>query len=225
MSTKPYICPYCNHGYSRESTLVTHVCEQKRRALAQNDKHVIIAFDAFQRFYRRTMKIERTYEDFAKSPYYNAFVKFGSFVHNVNPLYPSNFVDFVINSGIKLDDWSKDSVYDKYVVDLLKTETVETALTRSINHMISWSENSKEDWAQYFHKVSIPRFTYDVKDGKISPWILLNSPSGKALLNKLNDEQFTMIATAINPEFWIYKFKHLPADLELARQVIKESKL
>jgi hypothetical protein len=34
-----------------------------------------------------------------------------------------------------------------------------------------------------------------------------------------------MIATAINPEFWIYKFNHLPADLELARQVIKESKL
>jgi hypothetical protein len=225
MSTKPFICPYCNHGYSRESTLVTHVCEQKRRALAQHDKHVIIAYDAFQRFYRRTMKAERTYEEFAKSPYYNAFVKFGSFVHNVNPLYPSNFIDYVINSGIKLDDWAKDSVYDKYVVDLLKTETVETALTRSINHMISWSEKSKEDWTEYFHKVSIPRFTYDVKDGKISPWILLNAPSGKALLNKLNDEQFTMIATAINPEFWIYKFNHLPADLELARQVIKESKL
>lgn len=224
---KPYVCKYCNHGYSRESTLITHVCEQKRRALAQHDKHVVIAFDTFKRFYKLTqnMKHEKTYEEFSKSPYYNAFVKFGSFVSNVNPLYPDHFIDFVIRSGAKLDHWCRDDLYDNYVVNLIRTENVETALNRSINHMVKWADKHDSVWNHYFLYVSLSRATYDIKDGKVSPWIILNSSSGKDLLKKMNDEQLTAISTVIDPQFWLLKFKRLPDDVNFVKQIIKESNL
>ena len=224
---KPYVCKYCNHGYSRESTLITHVCEQKRRALAQHDKHVVIAFDTFKRFYKLTqnMKHEKTYEEFSKSPYYNAFVKFGSFVSNVNPLYPDHFIDFVIRSGAKLDHWCRDDLYDNYVVNLIRTENVETALNRSINHMVKWADKHDSVWNHYFLYVSLSRATYDIKDGKVSPWIILNSSSGKDLLKKMNDEQLTAISTVIDPQFWLLKFKRLPDDVNFVKQTIKESNL
>ena len=224
---KPYVCKYCNHGYSRESTLITHVCEQKRRALAQHEKHVVIAFDTFKRFYKLTqnMKHEKTYEEFSKSPYYNAFVKFGSFVSNVNPLYPDHFIDFVIRSGAKLDHWCRDDLYDNYVVNLIRTENVETALNRSINHMVKWADKHDSVWNHYFLYVSLSRATYDIKDGKVSPWIILNSSSGKDLLKKMNDEQLTAISTVIDPQFWLLKFKRLPDDVNFVKQIIKESNL
>ena len=203
------------------------MCEQKRRALAKTEKHVVMGYDTYNRFYRKTQnaKQDKTYEEFAKSPYYNAFVKFGSFVSNVNPLYPDRFMDYVVTSGVKLDHWCRDELYEKYVLDLIKVETVETALQRSIGHMMSWAENNKSQWNHYFLYVSLSRATYDIKDGKVSPWLILNCKSGKEMLSKFSDDQLASIGTTIDPQFWMNKFKKLPADVELVRQVVKESNL
>ncbi len=222
-----FTCQFCNHKFSKEKTLMVHVCEQKRRHLARTERHVVLGFDAFNRFFKLSQNLrgEKTYEEFAKSPYYNAFVKFGSFVSNVNPLYPDKFIDYVVRSGVKLDHWCRDELYDKYVVDLVKTESVETALERSIKHMMDWAEKNQAQWNHYFLYVSISRAVFDVKDGKVSPWLLLNSKNGKELLRKFNDEQLQAISTIMDLPYWLNKFKKLPADVELVKQVVKESSI
>lgn len=227
LASQPYTCQYCSTKFSKEKTLAVHVCEQKRRALAKSERHVVLGYDTYNRFYKLTQnsKADKTYEEFARSPYYNAFIKFGSFVSNVNPLYFDKFIDYVIKSGVKLDHWCRDELYDKYVVDLIKTEPVEVALERSIKHMMDWAEMHQSVWNHYFLYVSPSRFMFDVKDGKISPWLVLNSNNGKKLLKTLNDEQLSAISNIIDPQFWVSKFKKLPADVELVRQVVKESNI
>lgn len=227
MSAKPYICQYCNSGYSKEKTLAVHVCEQKRRALAQSERHVLLGFDTYNKFYKKTQNArqDKTYEDFRKSSYYNAFVKFGSFVSNVNPLYPDRFIDYVVTSGVKLDHWCRDELYDSYVVDLVKREPVTVALERSIKHMISWGDTNNAQWNHYFHYVSLSRAAYDIKDGKISPWLVLNSVSGKDMLKKFNDEQLNAIMVIMDVPFWMNKFKRAQDDVELVKQVVKESNI
>lgn len=226
-ASKPYICQYCNHGFTKEKTLSVHVCEQKRRALAKGEKHVVLGFDAYNRFYKKTQnsKGEKKYEDFCHSAYYNAFVKFGSFVSNVNPLYPDLFINYVIDSGVKLDHWCREELYEQYVLHLIKTETVETALQRSIDHMIKWSDAQNALWNHYFLYVSLNRAVFDIKDGKISPWLLLNSTSGKAMLKKFNDEQLASISNIIDLPFWLQKFKKLSYDVEFVKKIVKESQI
>jgi len=226
-AAKPYTCEHCGHGFTKEKTLIVHVCEQKRRALAKSEKHVVLGYDTYNRFYRKTQnaKTDKTYDDFARSPYYNAFVKFGSFVSNVNPLYPDRFIDFVVTSGVKLDHWCRDELYDKYVLDLIKTEAVETALERSIKHMIKWGEDNNAEWNHYFSYVSLNRATFDIRDGKVSPWVILNSTNGKKLLSRLADEQLNAIAQQIDPPFWVNKFKRQSSDVSLVKEVVKESNL
>lgn len=222
-----FTCQYCNHKFSKEKTLAVHVCEQKRRALARSERHVVLAYDAYVRFFRLTQnsKGDKTYEEFAKSPYYNAFIKFGSFVSNVNPLYPDKFIDYVIRSGVKLDHWCRDELYDKYVVDLMRTESVETALERSIKHMMEWADSNNSGWNHYFLYASLSRATFDIKDGKISPWLVLNSNNGKEMLKKFDDTQLAAISNVIDLPFWLNKFKKRPADVELVKQVVKESNI
>lgn len=224
---KPYVCQYCKHGYTKESTLFTHVCEQKRRHLAKEEKHVIIGYQTFVRFFQLTQnsKSNKTYEEFAKSPYYNAFVKFGSYVSNVNPLYPDHYIDWVVKSGVKLDHWCRDALYEKYVLELIHTENVETALQRSVKHMQTWANANNSVWNHYFNYVSPNRATFDIKDGKISPWLILNSPSGKKLLASLNDEQLSSISNVIDPQVWVKKFKSQISDLQLVKDVVKEANL
>ena len=227
-SSKPYVCEYCNTGYTREKTLVVHMCEQKRRFLQKDEKRVRHGFYAFNQFYKLSAgaRKDKTYEEFCKSQYYNAFVKFGSFINNVKPLYPEKYIDYVVTSGVKLDHWCREEMYEKYAVDLIRKEGVETALERSISTMLEWaSENEPAPWNHYFQHVSLNRAVWHLKDGKISPWLVLNCKSGKNMLANFNDEQLNLVYHVMDPEHWAIRFKRNPKDVELVKEVAKESNL
>lgn len=228
MQDKPYVCEYCGNGYTREKTLAVHMCQPKRRALQKNEKRVQLGMYAFNQFYKLSAgaKKDKTYEEFCKSPYYNAFVKFGSFISNVRPLYPEKYIDYVVTSGVKLDHWCKEEMYEKYATNLIKKEGVETALERSVMTMMEWSEeNEPAPWNHYFQHVSLNRAVWHIKDGKVSPWLLLNCRSGKEMLSKLNDEQLNMVYNIMDPEHWAMRFKRTPHDVQLVKDVVKESNL
>ena len=226
-SNKPYVCNYCGTGYSREKTLMVHMCEQKRRALQQKEKRVQLGFYAFNQFYKLSAgaKKDKTYTEFCKSPYYNAFVKFGSFVANVKPLYPEKYIDYVVTSGVKLDHWCREDMYEKYAIGLIRKEGVETALERSVMTMMEWAEENNSVWNHYFKYISLNRAVWHIKDGKISPWLVLNCKSGKEMLGKFNDEQLGMIYSITDPKHWAVRFQRQPSDVALVKEVAKESNL
>ena len=91
--------------------------------------------------------------------------------------------------------------------------------------IFEWAKENNSVWNHYFLYVSLSRATYDIKDGKVSPWLVLNSSNGKAMLKKFNDEQLHAISTIMDLPFWLNKFKKTPADVELVRQIVKESNI
>lgn len=220
-------CEYCGKLFAKEKTLFVHICEQKRRHLAKNEKHVQAGLLTYQRFYDITQKgkSQKSFDDFVSSPYYTAFVKFGSFLINTAPIYPDRFIDFVIKSGVKLDHWCRDELYDTYISELIKIEPADGAIQRTIQTMMDWADKNDSEWEHYFAYVNLNRATHDIKEGLISPWVLLNTRSGKEMLKKMNDEQLEIVAPVIDPQFWLKKFKTLPADTELVKDVIKEAKI
>ena len=225
LADQPFDCVHCGKSFMKEKTLYAHMCENKRRAMQRDEKRVQAGFLAFNKFFRMTQgaKKEKTYEEFCKSPYYNAFVKFGSFVNNVLPLYPEKFMDYVIKSGVKLDHWCRDELYDTYLFDMIKVEPVESAVQRSLQTMMEWGDVSQAQFNHYFDYVNLNKAVHDIRNGKISPWILLNCSSGKTMLNKFNDDQLDMIAPAFDLPFWLKKFKTVPADVALVKEICKEA--
>ena len=220
-------CTYCDKTFTRERTLQVHMCEPKRRHLQKNEKWVQNAFMVFQRFYQihQHGQKEKTYDDFCRSAYYNAFVKFGRFMMHINPLYPEKYIDYVILSKIKLDHWARDDLYEAYLIETLKAEPVESALQRSIATMMDWSAEQNAQWADYFRLVNTNRAVQHIQQGKISPWLLLGCKAGKNLLQSLNDEQLQMVARFIAPEFWTQKIKSAPADQLFVQETAKEAKI
>jgi len=220
-------CEHCEKLFAKEKTLVVHICEQKRRHLSKNEKHVQMGLLTFQRFYELTQKAKqpKTFEEFASSSFYTAFVKFGSFMVNTAPIYPERFIDFVVKSGVKLDHWCRDELYDKYISELIKIEPADGAVQRTIQSMMNWADNNSAPWEHYFAYVNLNRATHDIKEGLISPWILLNTKAGKEMLQRMNDEQLEIVGPVIDPQFWMRRFKSLPADIELIKDVIKEAKI
>lgn len=208
----------------QEKTLVAHMCERKRRALQRDEKRVQAGFMAFNRFWQLTQnaKKPKTYDNFADSSYYNAFVKFGSFINNVNPLYPDKFIDYVIKSGVKLDHWCRDELYDHYMCDIIKTEPVESAVQRSLQTMMEWGDTHSAEFAHYFAYASLNKAVHDIRNGHISPWVVLNTATGKKMIHNMSDEQLDMIAPAFDVPYWLKKFKEVPADVALVKEICNE---
>jgi hypothetical protein len=222
---QPFDCVHCGKSFMKEKTLFAHMCEQKRRAMQQTEKRVQTGFMAFNRWYQLTQnaKKNKTYEEFCKSSYYNAFVKFGSFINNVGPLYPDRFIDHVIKSGVKLDHWARDELYETYLYDMIKIEPVESAVQRTLQTMMEWGDNSQAQFNHYFNYINLNRAVHDMRNAKISPWVILNCKSGKDMLNKFSDEQLDMIAPAFDLPFWLKNFKQNPADVALVQEICKEA--
>jgi len=222
---QPNVCDYCSKRFMSPRTLFSHMCERKRRALQETEKRVQAGFMVFNRFWQLTQKSKKpkTYEEFCNSSYYNAFVKFGSFINNINPIYPDKFIDHVIKSGVKLDHWCRDELYEHYLYDMLKVEPVEAAVQRSLQTMMEWADENQASFEHYFNYASLNRAVHDILNGRISPWIILNTASGKAMINKMADEQLNMISPVFDVKFWLKRFKEHPADVALVQEICKET--
>ena len=202
----------------RESTVLKHICEYKHRWLEKDRQGNRIGFQAWLQFYLKnsTSKKNRTYEEFIKSAYYTAFVKFGSYCVDINALNVNRFVDWLLKNQVKVDAWNSDNSYNKFLTEYLREEDPLDAIARSIETTITLAESERvlnRDILRYANKNKI---CYAITTGKISPWMLYQSDSGTKFLDGLDETQVKMIIDYINPELWAIKFIR---DMKIVPQV------
>ena len=226
---QPFTCVHCNKSFMQEKTLIAHMCERKRRVLQRDEKRVQAGFMAFNRWWQLAQgaKKLKTYEEFCDTGYYNAFVKFGSFLNNVQPLYPEKFVDYVIKSGVKLDHWCKEDLYVEYLHQYLKKEAVQDALERALTTMQEYADetNTLASFKDYFRYGNGNRICHHISTGRISPWILYNSASGVDFLSSLSEEQVMIVLPWIDPDYWNRKFRDYMADTEWVKDILSKAGL
>jgi len=220
-------CQYCSKGFIKESTLTAHQCEPKRRAQQKTDVGVSLGYQAWIRFYELSQGSAKlkTYDDFCKSQFYGAFVKFGRYCHNIRAINASKFIDFVLKNNFKLDHWCREQIYDKYLLQLLMTEAAEDALARAIEHMQEWADSSGANFNDYFKNISSNRLVADIRNGRITGWCLYCCDSGNNALAQLNEEQIHLIWAYIDADIWQKKLKDYVADAELAKYILREAGL
>ena len=209
----------------KESTLAVHLCEPKRRHMERDEAGVRLGFQAYIKFYELTQGSAKlkTFEDFADSPYYRAFVKFGRYCVSVRAINPARFTEWVLKQNKKVDHWAKDSVYTEYLLDYLKVEAVNDALARAMEFGIEWSErtnNPAEDCLRYGNSNTM---THAVATGRISPWVIYNCESGQQFLSELSTEQIAMVWPYIDSDVWMRKFRDYPADQEYAKMILQKA--
>jgi hypothetical protein len=220
-----YECRYCKKSFVKETSLAVHMCEPKRRFQEQDERGVQLGLNAYLKFYELSQGSARlkTFEDFAPSPYYRAFVKFGRYCVAVKAINPARFVEWLLKNNKKIDHWGRDTMYTEYLTEYLRAENVNDALARAMEHGIDWSEqtgNPAEDCLRYGNTNAM---VYAVTTGRISPWILYNCASGQKFLAELDATQIAMVWPYIDSEVWMKKFADYVADQEYVRDILTKA--
>ena len=220
-----YVCQYCRRDFVKENSLLIHSCEPRRRRQEQSERGVQLGLQAYLKFYELTQGSARlkTFDDFADSPYYRAFVKFGRYCVDIRAINPARFIEYVLKQNKKIDHWCRDSIYTEYLLDYLRVENVNDALARAIEFGITWQEqtsNPAHDCLRYGNSNAM---CHAITTGRISPWIIYNSESGQQFLSELSTEQIAMIWSYIDSDFWMKKFQDYPADQEYAKDILSKA--
>ena len=208
----------------RESSLLVHVCEQKKRFQNQDDPAVKIGYQAYLKFYQISQGSARlkTYEDFARSSYYRAFVKFGRYTQSVRAINIIRFTEWLITNNKKLDHGCRDSLYNQYLLEYTRKENVNDALERAVNSGLRWSEDTGTAIRDYLRYGNVNLLCYEICSGRISAWCLYNCASGVEFLEKCSKEQLEMIWPWIDTDIWAAKFNRYPADAEYCKSILKD---
>ena len=220
-----YVCQYCEKGFQRETSLAVHVCEQKQRYQSQSDRGVQLGLQAYLRFYTMTQGSAKlkTFDDFARSPYYRAFVKFGRHCVAINAVNTARFIDWVVEKNKKIDHWCHESVYYEYLMEYLRSESVGDALARSIESSIDWQEKTSNAAHDYLRYGNANALCYAISTGRVSAWAVYNCDSGHELLARLNSEQLTMIWPMVETDAWSQRLRDHPEDRDYARAILKQA--
>lgn len=221
-ATVEHSCEFCKSKFVRESTLMTHICESKRRWLQKDLQGNRVGFQVFIQFYLKnsTSKKQKTYEEFIKSMYYTAFTKFGNYCVSINAINIPRFADWLIKNQIRIDTWCTDSVYTKYLIEHLRAEDPLDAIHRSVETTIKMASDEgiqPKDALRYCNGNRICQY---IANGKLSPWILYQSKSGVDFLDTLNETQVKMIIDYINPELWKIKFNREPENVKQVKEIL-----
>jgi len=228
-SKTSYKCKYCEKEYRRESTLAAHMCETKRRYQQEKEVGVQFGFQAYLRFYEMTQGSAKmkNYEDFVKSPYYSAFVKFGRHMISIRAVNPKMFIEWVLKENKKLDRWCQESVYNEFLTQYIRKEAVQDALERALTEIQDYVDETEgiAGLKDYFRYGNTNRIISHINNGRVSPWIVFNCESGVEFLDKLNEEQIALIIETIDPTHWQRKFVDYLADTEWVKSILKEAGL
>jgi hypothetical protein len=218
-------CQYCQRSFVREKSLAVHVCEAKRRRLSQNEPGVRLGFQAYLKFYEITQGPARnkTFDDFADSAYYRAFVKFGQYCVDIRAVNPARFTEWVVRQNKKLDYWCSDSLYTEYLQQHLRTEAVSDALARAIEFSIAWSSTAQSPSHDCLRFGNTNALVYAITAGRISAWVIYNCDSGQQFLSNLTADQVAMVWPYVDADFWQRKFRDYPEDQQWARTVLAQA--
>lgn len=220
-----FVCEFCRRSFVKENSMVVHVCEPKRRRQIQHDRGVQLGFQAYLKFYQNlhgSSKL-KTYADFADSPYFRAFAKFGQYCIDIRAINTAALVHWLIKHNKKIDHWCRDSVYSEYLKDHLKYEPVGDALSRAIEWSIDWQERNNCPSHDCIRFGNTNVICFAITTGHLSPWVIYNSASGQNFLNGLDPSYLTMIWDYVDTDYWTTKFKTNQADALYAQEILKQA--
>jgi len=220
-----YTCQHCDREFIKETSLTVHSCEHKRRYMERDEVGVQLGLQAYLKFYELTQggSKSKTWEQFVKSPYYRAFIKFGRYCQGIRAVNTTRFTEWLIKQNKKIDHWCRDAVYGEYLLDYLQVESITDALTRAIETAQDWQEETGNPLRDYLRYGNDNALCYAITTGRVSAWVLYNCQSGKEFLTRINQEQVAMIWPFIDADFWGKKFKEYTDDTEYVNSILRST--
>jgi len=225
---RPHFCSWCNRSFAKETTLLTHNCEPKRRHEAQHNPETKLAYSAYSLFNQHTSprgltQPVPTYQQFCTSKHYGDFVRFGSWLIEQQVQEIEAYTKWLLKEKRAFKQWSDLHTYREFLTHLLYDETAEQGIQRSLRTIQTWCETQAQSMADFWPLVNTNTATLWITQGKISPWLLYNCTSAVEFLERCTPEQLELIQKIAPIKQWRVRLLRHKQQADLIKSVLCEA--
>lgn len=221
--SETFKCELCNKEYKRKASFLKHKCKFKERIDNKNTAAFRFAYLAFLTFntYMFPRSKPKSEIEFIKSSYYDNFIKYGEFMTIVKINSLEKYTRFLLDNNVPITAWCDDVVYNTYITNIIRKEKPVEAVERTILVMERWAKDNEQPITEYFSGEKPSTILTNIHRGKLSPWVLYNTKSGKNFLRRLNSIHMDKLYEIIDPEFWKTEFTKHEKETFAIKSVLK----
>lgn len=219
-----YTCSYCQQPFKTEGGFRRHECVAMRK---QRQFESLTGKTAWN-FYKQWMKVKYRSvnshgKTFLKSKYFTVFYNFVKFTRRTNLPDVGMYINLMVRTNIDPKYWDSDVAYGKYLEHLTRKAPPKELTKIGIKTLIKISEMMDVPISDVFDVLFPNDIIQLLRQGKVSPWILLNSQKFIKFYNdKTSKEERMILESLINPKYWDTRFNKHPQDVEKAKYYVAE---
>jgi hypothetical protein len=165
----------------------------------------------------------KTFDDFATSAYYRAFVKFGNYCVNARVVNSTRFAEWLLKHNKRIDYWGSDKMYEEFLKEYIYRENATDALTRALETSMDWSEATENPTEHFLRYGNSNKICHYVTTGRVTGWTIFNCDSGHEWLENLTEEQLAIVWDFLDPDRWSRILKDYPGDTEYMKEMLRKA--
>ena len=217
-----FLCQHCGASFVRKTALDAHNCEAMDRVRAMDTFSGTVAYTLYDRYCTLQGRRPLSRSAFATSPNYTAFTKFADIVKSTQ-IDTDAFIKTMNHMGMLPKFWTRDDVFSYYVEQVTYKMPVHEAIAVTERTLLSMSREHDCNVADIFDHIDASDVVGLLRQGNITPWVLLNSFKFKDLFEtKATEDDVTMLKSFIKNEYWRFRFINEPDNVAVAKEFVRK---
>ena len=225
LKEKQFTCSFCKRNFVRKTWYDKHMCDKKQRFMDRNNIMLIKAHRLFNHWQARAKMtrrgVEKTMEEFCKSPLFGAFERLAKFTSSEYVVSGFKYIDWLVENKIPEVKWCNPRDLDDYRAYLRTSEEPKKQAETTCKNIRVWCADNGIEMPKFFATITPGQAMHMVRENKLSPWVLLGyQPCVDALTSRFKQEMLFTLNEHINVPYWLDKTESDAAGMAKVNEVV-----
>lgn len=200
-------CQYCGDKFKKETTLIKHLCENRKKVLLLESNIGKSAYISYQNWRNLNHFFYCDKDTFLNSKYFKSFINFVEFCKENSIPEKNGFIKMMVEKKIQPSLWINDLYYEMYISEFDNLYSPMRQVEMSLEVLYRLSDLLECKIHDIFSNIKIIELLKMIHAKKLSPWLLLLMKSFQHHIKyNITEEEQILLSTIINSNEWKQKF-------------------
>lgn len=219
-NTPDFECRWCHKTFKREHSFLQHKCKHMLKNEELRSPIGQAALEYYKMWFAAQGRSVVAESTFAASKMYSAFIRFAKFARDVSLPMPSRYITIMAARRIEPSSWTSDESYVMYLEYLDNNAPPTELVSMTVKTILSIAQKLEIDTSQVFVTLNAQEIITFIQKRKLSPWVLLLSPTFLKMVKSANAMHAQVFKTLIPPASWHKRLSQNPAIVTAVRQYV-----
>lgn len=206
----------------REAAYLDHVCQQMQRTQQMKSTEGVAAWMAYSSWLKFMGKKVPPQSGFISSKFFQSFIKFAAFCKTTRLPNVESYIRHMVKYDIPPVIWTSSAIYTEWVRVNSTERSPSKLVQQTAVFLCNAAEKQQCDVSEIFSHTTSGELSQWIREGNVSPWLLLTSTKFKTWYKTLDDDDKDNMARVVDVAEWIEKLQANPNTVAKTKAIVAE---